>query len=111
MAQLDRSEFLALVQNHERVWGNDTYAGRPDLERVLNAPVVAFWQVEATGKHSDHPQITLHKDLHEIEDYFVKLIFRSTLPAPKRRLYKLYVDGQQMRVSSVKFSFAPVKKG
>lgn len=111
MAQSDRSEFLALVQNHERAWGNDTYPGRPDLERVLRAAVVAFWQVEGSGKHSDHAQITLHNDLREIEDYFVKLIFRSALPAPKRRLYKLYVDGQQMRVSSVKFSFTPVKKG
>jgi hypothetical protein len=111
MAEPERSEFLALLQNHERAWGTDTYAGRPDLERVLTAPVVAFWQVEGAGKHADHPQITLHKDLREIEDYFVKLIFRSALPAPKRRLYKLYVDGQQMRVSSVKFAFAPVKKG
>lgn len=110
MAQTDRSEFLALVQNHERVWGNDTYAGRANLETILHAAVVAFWQVEGTGKHADHPQITLHKDLREIEDHFVKLIFRSALPAPRRRLYKLYVDGQQMRVASVKFAFAPAKK-
>ena len=110
MAASDRSEFLALVQQHERAWGQDTYTDRPDLERVLNASVVAFWQVEGSGKHADHPQITLHGDLREIEDYFVKLIFRATLPAPKRRLYKLYADGRQMRVASVKFTFAPVKK-
>lgn len=110
MMQEDRSDFLALVQNHERAWGNDTYPGRPDLERVLHASVVAFWQVEASGKHSDHPQITLHNDLREIEEYFVKLIFRSALPAPRRRLYKLYAGGQQMRVSNVKFTFAPVKR-
>lgn len=111
MSQADRSEFLALVQQHERVWGNDSYAGRPDLEKVLNASVVAFWQVEDNSKHSGHPQITLHKDLQEIEDFFVKLLFRSSLPAPKRRLYKLYVDGQQLRIASVKFTFAPVRKG
>ena len=110
MTETDRSEFLTLVQQHERAWGNDTYTGRPDLETVLTASVVAFWQVEGTGKHSNDPQITLHGDLREIEDYFVKLIFRSTLPAPRRRLYKLYADGQQMRVASVKFTFAPVKK-
>jgi hypothetical protein len=110
MAETDRSEFLALVQQHERAWGHDTYAGRPDLEKVLDAPVVAFWQVEGGGKHADHPQITLHRDLKEVEDYFVKLIFRATLPAPKRRLYKLYMEGQPMRVASVKFTFAPVKR-
>ncbi len=110
MAQSDRSEFLALVQQHERAWGNETYPGRPTLETVLSAPVVAFWQLAASDKHANHPQITLHRDLHEIEEYFAKLLFRQSLPAPQRRLYKLYVDGQQMRVASVKFTFAPVRK-
>ncbi|MFN8380024.1 MAG: hypothetical protein U0452_15270 [Anaerolineae bacterium] len=102
---------MALVQQHERAWGNDTYAGRPDLATILDAPVVAFWQVQSSGKQSDRPQITLHKDLREIEDFYVKMIFRSALPMQQRRLYKLFVDGQQMRVASVKFTFAPVKKG
>ena len=110
MAQTDRSDFLALVQQHERVWGVDTYPGRPDLETILTARVVAFWQVQSAGKHADHPQITLHKDLREIEDFYVKLMLRSALPIQQRRLYKLYADGQQMRIASVKFTFAPVTK-
>lgn len=110
MGQADRSDFLALVQQHERAWGNDTYPGRPDLATILDASVVAFWQVQNASKHAGHPQITLHKDLYEIEEYYVKLIVRSALPIPQRRLYKLFMDGQQMRIASVKFTFAPVKK-
>jgi len=111
MGQSDRSDFLAQVQQHERAWGNETYAGRPTLETILDAAVVAFWQVEGSGKHASHPQITLHKELREIEDFYVKLIFRAALPMQQRRLVKLFVNGQQMRVASVKFTFAPVKKG
>ena len=110
MGQTDRSDFLALVQQHERAWGNETYAGRPTLETILHAPVVAFWQVQNSGKQADRPQITLHKDLREIEEFYVKMIFRSSLPIQQRRLYKLFVDGKQMRVASVKLSFAPVTK-
>ena len=38
------AKFMDYVQRHERIWGTETYSGRPDLVDILTAPVVvASW--------------------------------------------------------------------
>jgi hypothetical protein len=94
--------FMDYVQLHERTWGTDSYAGRPDLAAILESPVVVFWQVESKD---DRLVVTLHEDLSKVEAYFYKLIFRTTVQSPKRRLVRIYRDKKRIMVRNVHIEF------
>lgn len=106
------TNFLAYVQQHERLWGMETYPGRPTLEEMLNAPVVALWyppEDDDKAKKDIFRQerftVTLHQDLHEIESYVNRLIFRLSVQVPRVRLARVFVRGKEMKVKSVKIEF------
>lgn len=91
------------VQQHERTWGTETYPSRPDLAAILESPVVVFWQVE--GKNEKRAIVSLHQDLTEIEQYFYKLIFRSSVDQPKQRVVVIFRDKKRILVKTVKIEF------
>lgn len=118
------SPFMSLVQHHERVWGLETYSGRPELSQILTSPVIAFWQnmeaksephVDARGKLivekpkvDERLTITLHNDLKEIEAHIARLVIRSGAQLPKQYLARLFVKGREMRIASINIVFEPV---
>lgn len=107
----DQNTFMAAVQAHERQWGMQSYAGRPDLGAILQSPVVAFWQMEppAPAKPSIKTQpryeVTLHPDLNDIERYLLRAIIRLSVENPTRRLVRVFAGGKEMRVRAVKLEF------
>ncbi|NDJ60235.1 MAG: hypothetical protein GYB67_03870 [Chloroflexi bacterium] len=106
--------FLAFVQAHERSWGLETYPGRPDLAKILSAPVVVFWSEEQPAKTSKTARaerftISLHDDLKAVEQYVSSLILRLRVEMPKRRLARIFVNQREVRVRGVQVLFEPVK--
>jgi hypothetical protein len=99
MAGISRpSQFLALVQEHERSWGGERYPGRPSLEALLNAEVVAFWHEDdeqTARKVNDRYFVTLHRDLAEIERHFLLLLRGASRELHQRRLVKLFERGEK----------------
>lgn len=114
------AKFMDYVQRHERIWGTETYSGRPDLVDILTAPVVVFWRPERKtnqNEDTDQPEtestdptvrhiVSLHTSLREIEEYFVKLILRGNLEAPKQRIVAIFKDQKRVRVKGVKIEFS-----
>jgi len=101
-------QFLDYVQEHERTWGNETYAGKPNLQDFLGAPVVVFWQVigaEKDIKAGPRYTATTHKALDELEDYFAKLLFRAQVEPPKNRVAQIFANGKPVRIKGVKVEF------
>lgn len=97
--------FMDYVQFHERIWGTEVYAGRPNLVDLLQTPVVVFWQVAEESRYT----VTLHDNLDEIEQYFAKLLMRSTLAPPKQRVVRIFAGGKQVRIKAVKVEFEVVE--
>lgn len=107
MSEKKRKTLIDHIQNHERVWGMDTYNNRPNLSDILKADVVVFWHT--MGDNDNRPTITLHNDLSELEAYFSKLIFRSSVNPPNRRVYAIYAGGKSVRVKGVSVHFEVVE--
>lgn len=99
----DRDNLNAYIELHERSWGMRQYAGRPKLDDILKAPVVAFWR--PSDDKDDRCTITLHDNLFDLEKYFTRLLFRSNVEPPKRRVAKIFRDGKPVIVRSVKILF------
>ncbi len=88
-------KFTEAIQEHERVWHVGTYPDRPNLDQIMQAPVVAFWI-----QNNDHrPIITLHPDLKDIKSYFHTLARRLPIGYPSRRLSALFVNQCPVRVN------------
>lgn len=103
------SDFMALVETHERQWGTKSYRGRPSLNDILQAHIVAVW-------HTDqHPYLifTLHSQFRELEIYFYKSLFRPPVEIKKtgqRRLMRIYQDKERMVAKNLSIQFIPVQK-
>lgn len=94
-----QSVFMGHVQLHERAWGMDKYPDRPGLDDILKARIVAFWRVKNTDEGY---RITLHESGDEIVDYINKLLFETPVHPPDRRLVKLFIEQQEVRIKGVK---------
>ncbi|GIK28859.1 MAG: hypothetical protein HND48_13335 [Chloroflexi bacterium] len=105
MSAPSRPSLIDRVQEHERQWGTENYPGRLSLAEILNAAVVAFWQTSKNGKPLEKPIITVHHNLDDIENWFMKSISRAYLETPDRRLLAVYRNGKAVRVKSVKVTF------
>lgn len=100
--------FMDYVQEHERTWGTENYADRPNLVDILQAPVVVFWEVLPNNDSKSKEMrsaISLHQSLDELEQYFSRLIFRSSVEIPKRRVERIFSGGKLVRVRGVKVEF------
>ena len=105
--------FLDYVQDHERMWGNEIYPGKPDLPDFLQAPVVVFWQTisaDKSIKEAPRYTATIHKHLDELEDYFAKLLFRAQVEPPKQRVVRIFANGKAARIKGVKIEFEVSEK-
>ncbi|MCU0475051.1 MAG: hypothetical protein MUC99_02880 [Anaerolineae bacterium] len=101
----DRSEsdFMERVQAHERNWGNEKYADRPDLIDILRSTVVVFWQ--HTDPKIKHPTIGLYDDLREVESWFVQMLMRAQLGTPDKRPSAIYAKGHKVIIRDVNITF------
>ena len=101
-------QFLDYVQEHERTWGNESYAGKPTLQAFLQAGVVVFWQAVGADKNikaAPRYIATIHDELNELEAYFAKLLFRAQVEPPKNRVVQIFANGKPVRVKGVKIEF------
>src|SRR5512145_1441782 len=94
--------FLNEVEKHERAWGSESYTGRPRLDQILSAKVVAFWY--PSGADEDmHTTITLHKNMDEISSYVTHLVWHTTKHRlPLVRLARVFQNQHEVKIKSVK---------
>jgi len=97
--------FMYFVQLHERAWGMESYSGRPQLEDIMNAGVVVFWKVEG---NEDRYMVTVHQSLDEVEHYFSRLLFRSSVNLPRKRVIRIFHQQKRLIVKGVKIDFGEI---
>src|SRR5260221_4560132 len=61
--------FIELVELHERKWGTQAYPGRPSLQALMTAPIVALWTFKKRFIFSVHAKA---QDLNDIVDNLVR---------------------------------------
>ena len=93
---------MEAIESHERAWGTQTYKGRPTLEQLLAAKVVAFWHPAGPGIK---PTVTIHRSLKEINDYVTALVLHSEKSLPVVRLEKVFVDKSQLKIKAIEVHF------
>lgn len=98
---MENSEFLKIVQTHERAWGSDSYPKRPTLEQMLQSPVVVFWR---HGKE-DRWRATLHDDLKGLQAALTKMVLRINLSPPKRSIARIYAHKRRVCIKGVSVKF------
>ncbi len=115
--------FLEIVQLHERMWGDEQYAGRPSLAQLLNAHIVALWsgkgeltvdprqsrvsRIPASGKDSWF-LLTCYSSPEELNNALADLLLlRKVTPFAMRKLSKLYIDQKEVEVVGVKLLVKP----
>ncbi len=107
MRREDRESLNAYIELHERTWGMKQYTGRPKLDAILKSPVVVFWR--STDAKEERWTITLHDDFKELEKYFTRLLFRSNVQLPGRKVVKIFKDGKPVIVRGVKIWFQEIE--
>lgn len=107
MRRQDRESLNAYIELHERTWALKQYTGRPKLDAILHSPVVVFWR--ANDGKDERWTITLHDNLLDLEKYFTRLLFRSNVEPPKRRVAKIFKDGKVVIVRGVKILFQEIE--
>jgi len=96
-------EFMRFVEQHERAWGTESYKGRPSLNQLLEAKVVAFWHPTSDAMY---PTATIHKDIGEINDYVTHLVWHSVKERlPLLRLEAVFVNKRQRKIKAVKILY------
>lgn len=96
------NNFMYFVQLHERAWGMDSYPKRPQLEAILNAEVVVFWQVEG---QEDRYMVSLHESMNRVESYFARLLFRGQVANPRKRVVRIFCQQKRLIIKGVKLDF------
>lgn len=97
--------FMGMVQSHEREWGTTKYLERPSLADIFAAKVVAFWQKSSGDDRREF--ITLHEDTGDIENHLARLVLRSKLQQPDRRLVTVFEAQKRLRIKAFKILFVP----
>jgi hypothetical protein len=108
MSRNGQTQFMKYVQAHERRWGEKMHKGRPSLVELLKAPVVVFW------KSGDEKQksftASVHDDLSEIEDYFVRSMIRGSIGAEVKHIAKIFRNQKRMSIRGVSVNFVEVEE-
>lgn len=97
-------EFIQEVEKHERAWGHNSYTGRPSLDKIMNARVVAFWYPNGTDPDI-YTTITLHSELKEISAYVEALVRHTKTRAPVVRLARVFLNQNEVKIKSVQVIF------
>jgi hypothetical protein len=98
----DRKLFMEAIESHERAWGTETYKGRPTLEQLLAAKVVAFWHPAGPGFK---PTVTIHRSIKDINDYATALVLHSDKNLPAVRLEKVFVNKTLLKIKGIEVIF------
>jgi hypothetical protein len=93
---------MAEVEIHERAWGTQSYPGRSSLAKIMSARIVVFWR---ENRRDPGYRITLPKDTSEIQQYVNEIILDINSRPPTRRLARLYVNQQRIKIKGVKIIF------
>ncbi|MCU0498595.1 MAG: hypothetical protein MUF87_14685 [Anaerolineae bacterium] len=93
-------KLIELIEKHERQWGTEHYADRPKLAEVLAAPVVAFWLLANTKEKREI--LTVHPDLRDVELTIAKLVLRSSIDLPAKRLVAVFIGGELLKIRGFK---------
>jgi hypothetical protein len=94
---LNRDEtFMGWIQLHERAWGLETYEGRPTLQDMLAAPVLAFWY--PVRRDESRFTATIYKDMKDLNAYASFILIHCNTRPPTWRLARLFVDRRRMKV-------------
>jgi hypothetical protein len=104
-------KFMDLVQLHERAWGTDNYAGKPNLIDILNSPVTVFWKPKEGNekKYKGLYTVTLHKDMNDVEDYLLKMLTRASIQHPDRYMSRIFRNRERVILQSVRFIFKEIE--
>ena len=94
-------QFLYAVQLHERAWGTDSYARRPDLQSLLSAKVVVFWQ----HNREDRWRATVHESVRDIELELTKMLLKGKYAMSNRTVKHIYVGGRKVCMKAVRIKF------
>lgn len=106
------SKFLQMVQDHERLWGTDSYVNRPSLAGMLSAQVVVFWQ-PVTAKSSKDPReslrliVTTHDTLEVLEKHLTRALLLNATPQD-RKFVTAFHNQREIKLKSVKIQFGYV---
>lgn len=92
------------IQQHERDWGNSTYAGRPNLNEIFSSSVVIFWEHKDKAQFP-HETVSLHSGLEEVERYFLRLLFTKQGLTGDRRVSDIYREQKRVMVRSINIEF------
>lgn len=103
------TEFLKLVEAHERMWGEKHYRGRPSLASIMSAPVAVFWR--SKRKSEERYKITTHETLDDVESYLKQLLFRAVVSPLPDTLTRIYVDKHRMHVTDIRIVFGVGDEG
>lgn len=91
---------MTYVQMHERAWGDEMYLNRPGLEEILTSNVVAFWY--PAKPKDERYTVSLHENLADIHQYISRMVLRSRIQMPDKRLARLFIHRQQVIIRGVK---------
>lgn len=100
----DDTEFLKEVERHQQKWGAESYTGKPTLEQILKAKVVAFWYPSGTDADM-HTTITLHNDLKDINEYVRAIVLHTKTRMPVVRLARVFVNKRERHIKEIKIIF------
>lgn len=101
----DNKAFMDEVEKHQRAWGERTYKGRPTLQQLLDAVVVAFWYPSGFGDLEI--VATIHNDTKEIDEYITHLVWYSQKEKmPHSRLSKVFVNQQEIKVKAIRVIYS-----
>lgn len=102
--------FMDFVQAHERSWGTDNYRGRPDLEDLLEADVLVFWQKTKKETPEDHRLfVSIHDSLDDIEKYISRLMFGNSAEVTERQIVRIFKHKKKVIIRGVKIDFKVVE--
>ncbi|MDQ7027740.1 MAG: hypothetical protein Q9P44_19535 [Anaerolineae bacterium] len=98
--------FMDYVQFHERVWGNEQYPNRPQLQEILDASVVVFWQdIGMENLQNRRFQVTLHDQLDEVEVFISKALQRSHNDYLEKRIHRVYKNSVRVNIKHIRIEF------
>ena len=92
--------YMGWIDLHERAWAEERYDGRPTLDQMMCAPVLAFWY--PTRSTHERFTATVHESLRDVNVYLSKLLVECRFAPPERRLARLFMHGRRTRIRGVR---------
>lgn len=92
--------FTGWIQLHERAWGTDQYEGRPSLQQMMSAPVLAFWYPQRSTERRFTASV--FASMLEVNRYATTMLLECKFKPPSKRLARLFVNGKRVRIRGVR---------